>query len=354
MAPSAPQAVALFNPYQLQGRKLRTITTAYDVDATFEGMRDLITHAMPEPVPQGSLMAYLFRRFGHPNIPSDPYKDLASYLLSTPDPRLFLHVTPHAGACNNVTFQFLAESAHTQELQGYKAKVRERQLRAFATWIMGQESAEARVHAARTIKATEPIWRGMYAPFSAKTPDLPEGAQDDSLDMLVFLLAVLPKIDSFPARLLSAPQAEAIKAMDGVLSWYKGLLSAYQAVAHPPHLVVRAEDPADWEPDDPLRATAATIRATFEDLRQPVWIRDEAIGIFGPIDDDDLPSVEDPDEVGVPAADSAGFASGALGNIDPEAMAALTNAVVALGAGDPHDGLKKALLVLKGHIAVRL
>lgn len=40
----------------------------------------------------GRLFAYCFRRFGHPNSGSDPYKDLAEYKLTTPMDGVFLSV----------------------------------------------------------------------------------------------------------------------------------------------------------------------------------------------------------------------------------------------------------------------
>lgn len=41
-------------------------------------------------LPYDSLFCYLFRRFGPPMTPSDDYKDLCSYILSTPDPEIYV------------------------------------------------------------------------------------------------------------------------------------------------------------------------------------------------------------------------------------------------------------------------
>lgn len=49
----------------------------------------------------GQLFAYLFRRFGYPNFGWDSDKNLASYLLSTPEKDVIFHVTPYmAGDCD--------------------------------------------------------------------------------------------------------------------------------------------------------------------------------------------------------------------------------------------------------------
>lgn len=42
--------------------------------------------------------AYLYRRFGPPPFTGDTYKDLACWLLTTPDPDVFLWLTPAGGA----------------------------------------------------------------------------------------------------------------------------------------------------------------------------------------------------------------------------------------------------------------
>jgi hypothetical protein len=57
-----------------------------------------------EEINFGTLFAYLFRRFGLPNSPSDDYKDIAQYLLTTPMKGLFLSVRiiPH----NNTSLLF--------------------------------------------------------------------------------------------------------------------------------------------------------------------------------------------------------------------------------------------------------
>ncbi len=46
----------------------------------------------------GQLFAYLFRRFGYPSWGWDEYKNLVSYLITTPLPEVFLSITPYMGS----------------------------------------------------------------------------------------------------------------------------------------------------------------------------------------------------------------------------------------------------------------
>lgn len=50
------------------------------------------------------LFAYLFRRFGYPNIGWDDYKNLVCYALTTPMPGLYLTVTPYLGNTTSIHF----------------------------------------------------------------------------------------------------------------------------------------------------------------------------------------------------------------------------------------------------------
>jgi hypothetical protein len=46
----------------------------------------------------GQLFAYLFRRFGYPNIGWDEHKNLVSYRITTPMRHVFLEITPYMGS----------------------------------------------------------------------------------------------------------------------------------------------------------------------------------------------------------------------------------------------------------------
>jgi hypothetical protein len=48
-------------------------------------------------LPYGEATAYLFRRFGYPERGWDPYKELISWTLTTPDPEIRLRITPYVG-----------------------------------------------------------------------------------------------------------------------------------------------------------------------------------------------------------------------------------------------------------------
>ncbi len=53
-----------------------------------------------------SLFAYLFRRFGYPNVGWDDYKQLVEYALTTPIPGLYLTVYPSLGTDRDPGFHF--------------------------------------------------------------------------------------------------------------------------------------------------------------------------------------------------------------------------------------------------------
>lgn len=59
--------------------------------------------------------AYLWRRFGPPRLGSDDHKDLAGYTLRTPDPRVFLSLTPSAVALA-MDVGYLAHESFREEL----------------------------------------------------------------------------------------------------------------------------------------------------------------------------------------------------------------------------------------------
>jgi hypothetical protein len=48
-----------------------------------------------------TLFAYCFRRFGYPNVGWDESKNLANYLLTTPEPGLFLEIVPYLGSTSS-------------------------------------------------------------------------------------------------------------------------------------------------------------------------------------------------------------------------------------------------------------
>jgi hypothetical protein len=59
-------------------------------------------------LPYGNLFTYCFRRFGNPNKPSDPYKDIASWLLTTPHPNMILTIRPSLCEESHFSIHFAA------------------------------------------------------------------------------------------------------------------------------------------------------------------------------------------------------------------------------------------------------
>ena len=82
----------------------------------------VIAEVCGDAVRYGELFAYCFRRFGYPNIGWDGYKQLASYVLSTPHPDLFLSITPYVGDTSVITFQFLVPLETLKVIDSYAAR----------------------------------------------------------------------------------------------------------------------------------------------------------------------------------------------------------------------------------------
>lgn len=63
-------------------------------------LKEIADKAFGSPVPGPWLTCYMIRRFGWPNIGSDDYKQLCTWVLTTRIPGLYLGVTPYMGESN--------------------------------------------------------------------------------------------------------------------------------------------------------------------------------------------------------------------------------------------------------------
>lgn len=109
-----------------------------------------------EQVDCGALTAYCLRRFGLPNTGSDPYKDLASWLVSTPRDDVLLMISPHPNKKPMFSFRpFLARETsralnHYEDIVGRRLRSRD-----LSTWSDGDPlkgCAEAVIATLRDLK----------------------------------------------------------------------------------------------------------------------------------------------------------------------------------------------------------
>jgi len=61
--------------------------------AFVQGAEDFLPESLLE-MNYGRLFTYMYRRFGWPEYGSDPYKEIANWFITTPDPAVVLLVTP--------------------------------------------------------------------------------------------------------------------------------------------------------------------------------------------------------------------------------------------------------------------
>lgn len=296
------EAVRLALPQDYPQERLIGIETHVPTGERYQDHFDITVDMLGETVPQGPLFAYLFRRFGHPNKSSDPDKNLASYLLTTTIPEMLLRVTPYAGGDVSISFEFMVAGHVLAACDRWISRARDAHALAFHDWI----ETEGRV---------------------------PEWADEIIGDFERLGFPIIDGVEGWrrmmtPIAILSHPGVgeDGDEGRKTAIRWYQGVRDDYEALVPVPGVQWRSPDIDDWEDEDPFKPIARAMQDTLRDLLRPVWIRDTAIGIHGPIDEDDLD--ERPESAD--SAASAGFPLGMLGNEDPNAFAALLGAVMAL------------------------
>jgi len=314
------EAVRLAYPSDRPAERLLCIETRVQTGDDFMDAFEVTERTLGEKVSQGSLFAYLFRRFGHPNKGSDPERNLASYLLTTTHPEMLLMITPYAGGDTSISFQFMVPGSLHYDCHRWTSRARDAHKRAFHDWI----EVEGRIPdwADDTAKAMEdggwPI------------PDDLEGWRRVMPGMALLAWSGVKEDDP-------QDRADAIR-------WYESTCADYEAIHPVPDVEYRSSDVDAWDDLDPLKPIARAMAETLEDLKRPVWIRDVAIGIHGHIEDEDL-GADGPEAA--EAAASAGYPLGTLGNQDPESFSDLMAAVLALDP-DQSAAIAEAMRRLRG------
>ena len=279
---------------------------------------ELIDQAFGENIPQGSLFAYLFRRFGHPNLGSDPYKDLCSYLLTTTDKRMLMKITPYAGGDSTISISFHVSDKDENSRRDWVQEDRRKHQTAFCAWI--EETGQVPEWSDRLIEEAK---KGGW-------PMTGEG-----WERILNVLAVNSVAYSQGYKKDEETPAE--------VQWYDDVKSQFEKDHPYPDMRYRDPDWTNWPDEDPLKTFAAAIHETANDLRRPVWVRDCPIDPWGQYDENrDMTNVD-----GTGYANSAGYPSGYLGNINPELFSEIADLIRKIGEGDSEKGMARAIKALE-------
>lgn len=280
-----------------------------------EGLSDpIIREGCGDDIAYGPLFAYLFRRFGYPLYGWDDYKQLCTYYLTTPHPDMLLNITPYVGNTSVIAIRFMVPRAVMMQIEDYARRDRSAWDQRMYAWAEQQGLPD-----------WMPEWVAFYNNECRQLwPAAP--ASESWRDIMSF---------PFP---YGEPGTPLHDMTSRVVQYGKQLREDYEKVEAWPAYYER---PADWRAmndDDPLKPFAEAALVALQDLRTPVGVRDQSIDAFGAADD----GVAD-----VPAAPSAGYPCGALGNAAPKEFAELHGLVVQLGKGNVKRGIKKIMAALK-------
>lgn len=265
----------------------------------------------------GHLTAYMIRRFGFPNSPGNPDKNLiGSWLLSTPrdDTVLVVSPSPSSSSMASLSFRCLIPGAAVGR---------------FAQW-MTQDRDDWHQKAFDAIEAEggpPPEWivqaKRFLQPFKF--------AKDNWRAPMMLL--------PHHARHLG-PEVDRDK-FNKLASDIEALMRLHSGGAGMPPLRERGPDWRQWSEDDPQRAYMAALQATFDDLQSPVFVRDVAIGLKGRVADGD-PLREKATE----ACATSVYPVGLLLAGEPDDAGSLFRHLRRLGDGDMSEGLRQAVGIL--------
>lgn len=202
------------------------------------------------------LVCYMLRRFGWPNVGSDPYKDLCTWCLTTPIEGLYLVVRPH-----------LTDGGRKPPEYPYSANIH---FSVASTKEVGAQllhNPEAERHWQRVEKAFRRWWEregeSLYAiGWSTEETDVlvEQWARRD--DGTLYGLWKRPD-DYKPRRLPKKP-------LDFMLLW---ALSEFLKKAHP-GVIVESKRTRPRRDTAFQRRAASALKATLRDLKRPTYVRD--------------------------------------------------------------------------------
>ncbi len=276
-------------------------------------------------VDYGHLFAYLFRRFGYPNIGWDDYKDLVRYVLATGDDAVLLSIVPYVGDDGPMSITILAREDVANAIEAYQWK----DLVAYDTCVLDWIEASGNVP--------------------------PNIAECNAL-LSASLNRKVTWRDCFYH--LGGYKRDAVGSERHTWSlWHQSMVEQYAAIEARPGILLRSHDFRKWPDEDPLKRVVIAAKPALEDLRRPVRVRDCAINALGrvtpedyfPDDDDDGDESDPMDGTGaiLHEAKAAGYPSGALGNEAPEDFGRLHQLIKGLVPGDLRGGILEAIRLIE-------
>jgi hypothetical protein len=244
-------------------------------------------------IPGAALAAYVFRRFGLPNLGGDPHKDFGNWLITTPYPGLYLGIRPYMGqSVTGVARKFSAKkwNAYYGALNHFYLAF-DRKLK---------DEAERRVasekYLQQLVNRTVLWWHQVCSKqFTIKVWDAKKLAESG---LTVFYAANADyKASRFPAvTAYCGPSNEKL------VERYALILSDVVEQLHP-KLVASLKKTniaarRRWKESlkrHPLpnitptqRKMAAAIRETLRGLLHPTYVRDVYFNALGPVKDEDI------------------------------------------------------------------
>jgi len=277
-------------------------------------MEPLFTETIGEMVDYGALFAYLFRRFGYPNDGWDNYKNLARYILTTPEPDLFLQVVPYVGNRSALHFTFLIPYEAYDEIH----RIEQAPLDA---WV---ERATTWYEAAHSVPDWMPDWMEEASAFVARPLD--------------------DWKDAFSLLSLFADGHTTEQPRKTYGAFFEEVMNAYRAIEPEPARATYPDNWHEWPDDDREKAYFRAAAISMGDLQRPVRVRGARINARGRV----------LDSVGgytlkEPAV--AGWASGIMGNADPRGAYDLHGLALTLGKGNITRGTKDILAAFPDAVA---
>lgn len=307
-----------------RGGKLQPVDFSSHVSSRPEG-QDSFSCPIRSPivgdeVDPGQLFAYLFRRFGYPELSWDGQKDLVVYYLTTPHPDLTLAVRPSLSGAAHFSFMYLATEHKRKEIYAYEKRPITQWWQRAYDWSVSQGIPE-----------WMPNWVELF-----NNEYLPQFYPNRKRAK-----SWLETLDAAHVTFAEGESAENKLSID-FTAFYVHISKSYGEIEAYPNAIERAWDLATWADEDPLKELASAAQAAINELRRPVPVRDALLAGWGP---------EEGKGRKVKHSASAGFASGAMGNIDPATFGQLQSLISALGKGDPAAGMSKALKALEAEKA---
>lgn len=270
----------------------------------------IIKSIVGDEIDYGKLFAYLFRRFGYPNSGWDDYKQLVTYYLTTPHPGMILSITPYVGDTSAISLRFLVEGSAANAIDAYAQRPREAWMLRSFDWAETQglpDWMQEWVHTYNT-------------EYREAFPHVPEAK--NWRQAVGFYYA------------LGEKGTTVYELTNRVAQFREKLQADYSNIEPYPPYYDRPANLAECNDDDPIKPFVSAAIAALEDLRTPVGIRDQAINAFGEVDFG---------RSNVKCATSAGYPSGALGNVAPKEFAQLHTLILKLGKGNAKRGIKKVM-----------